>query len=550
MRLVKMVQAKAPPPKPPELTSAHVQVPTKFIAFCAWLGVVLSLGQTVVGKVAYDGMEPKDLVGEEREAAREIFGPVDVVPPEARAVFVGVCGGRGGKSYVLVALRLVWGMYVRDLSSIAPGQHPAALVVAPKDMLRQEVINYAVGAIRSKPELKATLIVPKGTPDDGVVSGFSVRRPDGHVVDFVAGVATKGGYGGRGRAWTDAALDECAFFQDESFRVNDKDIFDAASARVLPGGQTLPMSTPWAEAGLLFDLYDKNFGAPKTALVAHAPTLTLNPSPMTQAIVARGRASDPDNAAREYDAKFMKDGTTVFFPPSLIEGMICKDLSVDEPRFPEPGESVSAGVDLGFRSNSSALAITHQGRDSKIRLGELVEEVPEDGRPLKPRAVIANFAARMLTHGVTIMMGDQHYADVAREDLAEQGISFLDAPATPDEVYVRCRQMMREDRLRIPNNPRLIKQLKDVKGRPVPGGRMQIVQPQWAKGAHGDLVSAFVLGVWMLASDTVPKPKPAEGSPEWTEQQREARAEKFRDEEDRPHWKARGGQQQPHWRRA
>lgn len=547
MRLAKMMQARAAA-KPSSVTSAHVQVPTTFVAFCTWLGVLLSLGQTVVAKVAYDGMEPRDLIGEERAMAREIFGPIETVPPEARSTFVGVCGGRGGKSYVLVALRLVWGMYTRDLSSIAPGQHPAALVVAPKDMLRQEVVNYAVGAIRSKPELKATLIVPKGTPDDGVVSTFSVRRPDGHVVDFVAGVATKGGYGGRGRAWTDAALDECAFFQDETFRVNDKDIYDAASARVLPGGQTLPMSTPWAEAGLLFELFDTNFGKPKTALVAHAPTLTLNPSPMTQAIVARGRASDPDNAAREYDAKFMKDGTTVFFPPSLVDAMVDRTLSVDEPRMPLPGEKVSAGADLGFRSNSSALAISHEGADEKIRTGEIVEAVPEQGAPLKPRAVLAEFAARMLTHGVTTMMGDQHYAELAREDLGVHGISFLDAPATPDEVYVRCRQLMREDRLRIPPNPRLIKQLKDVRGRPVPGGRMQIVQPQWAKGAHGDLVSAWVLAVWMLATDVVPKPPPAEGTKEHMQMQKEERARSYREDEERPHWN-RSGPTQPHWRR-
>lgn len=528
MRLAKMLQARALEVR---ATSAHIQVsPARFTAFVAWLGVVLSVGQTVVAKVAYDGVEPKDLEGDERAVAKEIFGDVETVPEDARSTFVAVCGGRGGKSYVLVALRMVHGMFTRDLSSAAPGQHPAALVIAPNGALRQEVINYAVGAIRSKPELKACLIVPKGTPDDGVVSGFSIRRPDGgKVVDFVAGVATKGGYGGRGRSWTDAALDECAFFQDSTFQVNDQALYDAASARVLPGGQTLVTSTPWAESGLLYEKHHENFGKPKTALVAHAPTLTINPSDWAKKIVARGYATDPENAEREYGARFMKGGTTVFFPPDLIESCIDDSLNVDEPRMPQPGDAVSAGGDLGFRSDSASLAITHRTTAGLILLGELLEMQPRDqpeGR-LRPKKTIAAFRERMEVHGATTLMGDQYYAETADEELHEAGFAFFQCPASTDEVYVRTRQRMRDGLVRFARHPRLIQQLKEVKGRPTSGGKMSIINPRWAKGGHGDNASAFVLGVWQLVSDTVEAPPPAEDSAEGARAAKQARYERM-----------------------
>lgn len=545
MRFEKSLRANPPPrSSSTEAPLSAVPTPLTFVGFVAWLGVVLSLGQLVLAKVAYDGWEPQDLVGEEREMARELFGPIDAVPHDARSTLVAVCGGRAGKSYVLVALRMVWGMFIRDLSSAAPGQHPAALVIAPNHALRQEVVNFAVGAIRSKPELKAHLIVPKGTPDDGVVSGFSIRRPEvNKVVDFVAGVATKGGYGGRGRSWTDAALDECAFFQDATFQVNDQALYDAVSARVLPDGQTIASSTPWAESGLLYEKYTENFGKPKTALVAHAPTLTLNPSDWTKKIVARGYATDPENAAREYGAKFMTGGTTVFFPPGLVDACIDETLSVDEPRMPHYTDQVAAGGDLGFRSDSSALAITHLTTQPRIILAELFERQPQAGKPLKPSETVKAFGARMKEHGVTCMMADQHYRETATEHLEETDIAFIDAPGAPDEVYVRARQKMREGIVKFARHERLIRQLKEVQGKPLPGGKMQILLPRWAKGGHGDLAAAFVLGLWQLATDAVKKDAPDEGTPEHEamlqdQRRREMVAAREREKTD---WRARMG---------
>ncbi len=309
--LIKSLQRRAP------ATSIEaVEVPHAFLGFCAWLGVDLTEGQAEFARVAFDGGSP---VGAADGAS--LFGGITEVPLGARGVVAAVCGARAGKSYVIVALRLVFGMLVRDLSSMAPGQRAVALIVAPNDKLRTEVLNYAIGAIRSKPELEAMLV---GEPraDD-----FSLRRPDGNVVAFETGVATRGGYGARGRSLTDFALDESAFFRDASYKVNDQEIFRAGAARVLPGGQTIVASTPWAQAGLLYELWRDNYGKPKDALVAHAPTLLLHDSEMTRGIVDRERRRDPDNARREFDAEFMVGGTTVFFDVSLIEAAIDGGLS-------------------------------------------------------------------------------------------------------------------------------------------------------------------------------------------------------------------------------
>lgn len=497
-------------------------VPRSFVAFAAWVGVELSPAQRVVGAVAFDGVQPRDLGGDDRELAAQLFGPgVETVPEDARGVVNAVCGGRAGKSYVLVALRLVHGMLVRDLSPIAPGQRAAALVVAPNETLRQEVTNYALGIMRMRPDLEALVVLPKGTKPDAEVSWFGVRRPDfKRVVKWIAGVATEGGYGGRGKSFTDAALDEAAFFRDSSAKVNDRDIFTASSSRVLPGGQAIVASTPWARGGLLYDLHAENWENPTTALAIHAPTLLMNPSDWTRIIVERAYKRDPDTASREFGAEFLTGGTTTFFDPMLLQS--ANDNTVWTPDLLLPGDVVRAGGDFGFRSDSSALVIVVL-RAGVLHVVSVLEVRPEHGKPLKPSVVVAQFAEELRRWGIAELMADQHYRESIVEHLDTHNLAYVPAPHTPAEAYITTRQRLRGETLKLPPVPRLVQQLREVQGRPQPGGTMSIILPRWRTGGHGDIVSAFVLAVHQHGGETVEKPKAEPGSTEWEEELRERR---------------------------
>ncbi len=526
--LIKSIQRTAP-----RSADLAFDVPRTFLGFLEWLGVKPQPGQAELARVAFDHAEPLD-----RSLAVTIFGDIDFtnVPMGARDVVAAVCGGRGGKTYLLVALRLVFGMLVRDLSPLAPGQQAAATVVAPSEKLRQEAVNYALGAMRSKPELAVLLRLPRGSRPDDTLGTFGVYRPDfGRVVTFNAAAATRGGYAVRGYWHTDLALDEAAFFRDNSFKVNDEEIFRAGKPRVLPGGQAIISSTPWSETGLLYDLHAKNWGKPDTALVAHAPTLVLNDVEYTRHIVEAEYKRDPENADREFGARFMKGGTTLIFSPDLVESCVDETLSLDVPRLPLPSDDVSSGVDLGFRSDSAAIAITHMSAGALI-LGELKEWTPPPGGALKPTATIREMRTRMQAHGVDTAMADGHYIESAREVLDEEDMTVVLAPSSPDEVYIRARQVMRSGIVKIPRHDRLIRQIKEVQGRPMPGGRMSIVLPRWAKGGHGDLVSAFVLALWQLVTDRVAEEQPEEGTREWEAKATARRKEKVQADKDKPEW--------------
>lgn len=507
-----------------------VDVPRTFLGFCEWMRVKLTDGQTEYARVAYDLGQPS------RGLGKRLFGFAGDVPLGARGVVGAVCGARGGKSYVAVALRLVHGMLVRDLSSLAPGQRAVALIIAPNDKLRREVLNYALGAVRSKPELAALL---EGAP---AADGFGLRRPDGHSVRFETGVATAGGYGARGRALTDFALDECAFFRDSSFKVNDEEIYRAGSARVLPGGQTIVASTPWAQAGLLFELHKRNFGKPTDALIAHAPTLVLHDSPMTRAIVEREEKRDPDNARREFGAQFMTGGTTVFFESSSLD-----EATVDEPFVLQPRDQVVAGGDFGFRSDSSSLILVAL-RGSTLHVFDGAEERPSEGAPLKPSKTVETFAKRIAGR-CQYLMADGHYREAIAEHLEAHGLSYAPAPTQPAETYVRARMLLREGRVRIHGvdfRDRMMQQLREVHGKPTSGGGMSIVHPRWSTGGHGDLAAAFVLALWQASGDSVAAPEPEMGTEEWNAMRREQRQQRMVERTSGPADRGR----RAYWRRA
>ena len=515
---------------------SELRVPESFVDFCSWLGVALTPAQAELTRVAYDGSLPVD-----RALAEKLFGTAKL-SMAPRAVVGAVCGARGGKSYVLVALRLVHGMYVRDLSPLAPGQHAAALVVAQNDGLRREVVRYAVGAVRSHPGLARTL---EGEPS---ADAFRVRRPDGHVVEFLAGVATRGGYGARGRWWTDFAMDECAFFRDQSAKVNDLEIFNAGSARVLPGGQTILASTPWAEVGLLYDLWRENYGKPVSALVAHAPTLLLNDSQANRDIVNRARAVSPESAKCEFDAQFMTSGTTVFFDGGLIES-----ATTEEPFTPQPGDVIAAGADFGFRSDSSSLLLVAMRSDG-LHVFHGVELKPQDGQPLKPSETVGTFA-QAIAGRCGYVMADQHYREAIAEHLDAHDLSYAPAPTKPADTYVRARMLMREGRVRLHpfvGRDRLIQQMREVHGKPTSGGGLSIVHPRWATGGHGDLCAALVLALWQVSGDEVPAPEPVFGSADHEAQLYEARVREYREQREREgdgtaRWGGRRGDGTARW---
>jgi hypothetical protein len=464
--------------------------PPSFLDFVSWLSVALTDAQRVLAAVAFDGAQPRDMTGADRELARQLFGDVDTIPPEARTVLVAVCGARAGKTYVLVALRMLHLAFTVSLSSLAPGEQASAIIVAPDLRLARQALRYVAGAVEAKPELKALCTV--------ATDSVAVDR-DGQMVSVECLPASRGGSAVRGRSLVGAALDEAAFFRDDNSVVNDTEVFKALAPRIMPGGQLVIASTPWAESGLLYDLFHQNHGRPTTALAVQAPTTVLRSDTRTAEMVARERARDPENAAREFDAQFMAVGSGLFFDPSTI------DRAFDSYAEGNAQGPCTVAADLAFTSDYSAFAAVASGGGS-FSLVDCFTMKPERGKPLAPSAVMGKLAAFAKEYGASTVHADVHYQETVRETLGLAGISFAVAPVGQQgktDQYSAVRSLFNEGRVRLPPVPGLGTQLKAVVSRPTPGGGLKISSPRRAGGGHGDLVSALVLALWAAQQNEV-----------------------------------------------
>jgi hypothetical protein len=463
----------------------------RFTAFAErLLGVEFFPAQKVCFEVLYDGVEPGRFEGERLALARRMFGEnVETIPPEARRVAVMVKGGRvmGTRG---AAIRMCHLGATVAAPPTAPGEPLFALMVGPDLRLARQALDFALGAMRSNPDLAERV---QGETRES----FEFVRDDGRRVIYAALPATAGGSAVRGRTLIGAVMTEASFFRDAMSVVNDADIFRALLPRIVPGGQLVIESTPWAELGLLWQLWERDFGKPTGAMVAHCPTLLMRPDPEVARLVALERARDPDSAAQEFDAEFRAAGSSAFFDPHLI------DDAVTEYEFPlphDPSCGRACAADLGFRLDSSALCIL-QNRQTGATLAYVDEIQPTLGNPLVPSIVLSRFTRAILNYGGSHCFFDQTYIESVKELCWQVGISANDLPhGQPGklEMHMATREMFAEKRIRIPKHARLIAQLKAIMVKPTPGGGLQITTPRRRGMGHGDVASAFVGVAWAV----------------------------------------------------
>lgn len=511
-----------------------------FVEFCTWLGITLEAGQLVFCLVAYDHVDPCDLPPEQREIARQLFGNVDRVPPKAHRVIASVIGGRSGKTY-LATIRLLHLCCTVGLDGfVAAGQRAHAAIIAPDVETAMEATAYFVGACAKHPKLRRCIdrrviekVIEKGLP----VKAFVFRRPrDGRFVHVAVKAVRRGGANVRGRWFVGALMDEACLFYDSSYKLSDDQVYKAIKPRLVTGAQLLLSSTPWLDTGVLFSLWETQFGTPDTALVAHAPTLVLRPHHAhTREVVEAEYASDEENARREFGAEFGIGGPADWFDRQQLRASVepgaCAPAAV--------GEQIGAGGDLGFKKNSSTLVLTvHTPKTGRYRSVRLEERRPQMGHPLNPSEVCSEFAALLAAAGVEQLVADQHYAESAREALDKAAL-LLAHPPEPEEVWTLVRDLVRQGLVKIPGGTApaklLLTQLQAVKFRRVAKGRVVILLEETRDGRHGDLAAAWALSVWgALRRGTVVRAA-APPLPSLDEQEERLLAEEER-EEKKPWW--------------
>lgn len=503
--------------------------PVGFGDFCQnILGMTFSPVMAAI--VAASEGAPVDL---DPETSMAVFGcTADALPKKARRVVAIRAGGRAGKTSRLLAPKALHCAWTVPLPNLRRGEFARALITAPDMDFAKQVINYCRGYIEDSSLLRSHAI---GVTDDedevGTVERIGLRRPDGHLVEIAIKAATGKGKTGRSRTLVFAGFDEAAFFNAGESRsggayvVDEEELFGAVIQRVEPGGQVWLVSSPWVEHfGYLEKTIDANFGNHNDALVATAGTRKLNPNwDPNYEIEGPMRRTNPEKAMREIDAIPLPSGTKQFFPDDAIKiAFGTRRMGALEPA---PHVTHWAGVDMGFRKNSSALTIARpEGGMAKV--AAKFERKPERGASLKPSEIVRDFAYQCMRYGVRRMRGDLEYVETSHEELGKLARAlrspeqadeetrrwvemvkkdpfasrspvpsyeeWTKTPLTNEAMYTEFRRRMQEGLVEMIFDERLYEQLQKTTYKPGSGGVIKIILPSigWA---HGDLLETTAI---------------------------------------------------------
>ena len=489
-----------------------------FTEFCREvLALQLTLGQYVLARVAFDGVNPGDLPDtllthypdgrptarevSERSLALEMFGILFELTAEERALLILVvlrCGRGSGKSTLCAAFG-IYAMCTGDVSPCGPGDMAAVVVVSRRlgegnlasGGSSREVLRKALALVGANDYLRSRLRnVTQG--------GFSLERPDGVVVSFVSAPKSAGGVAVRSISILALIIDEAEFIgasASGTAEITDGAIIEAALPRVLPGAKLLLASTPWPAETATSAAFDANFGTPRHALAARAPTLEMRDYHPQRVAVREAMLATPGGdvtVARELDV-VVTDVGGLYFESATIDAALRLPGAMPAPT----RVRVSAAMDLAFRGDSSGLLVgERQGAYLVVTHSEL--RTPTRREPLSPSGVVGDFSAKVRELGGDHVLADNHHIRAARLAAAEHNLPVMEAPsqgATREAAFGYLRGLFRDRRVLFTDD-RLRKQLKSVACKAQPGGGMAILLPRVDGSGHCDLVPCLVALAW------------------------------------------------------
>lgn len=395
-------------------------------------------------------------------------------------------GRRGGKSSTLAAKVAIAELLTTTTNDI--GEQRPLHDVPPGD------IGYYAMVSAEKPQAKARVAtckkalqalgyeLSKDTTEEIVIKGM--RHGVQAITASLSGVVSFTCIG--------FLCDEMALWKDGE---DDANPAEQVVSSLKPTTATMPwargwyVSAPWAELGLHYEMSEA--GNTKTQRVFHGATWEMNPT-LTE-VATHLLEEDYPSWQRGYAAIPMAADETKFFAASFI------DASARSEHFSQTVlDRTVAGADFAFRRNSSALAVLNRFTTGSIKLTACEERIPGK-KALVPSETITELGAIASLKGADCIACDLHYIETVRETVADLELPLLEYPTDQNaKAYIRLRVLLSKGAIDLSGAPKkLLKQLKETTGKPLDGGGMTIKNKMVA-GAHGDLVSALVAGVWAL----------------------------------------------------
>jgi len=390
-----------------------------------------------------------------------------------------IVGRRGGKSRIVAVAAAFISCFMEFRAYLAPGETGVVLILARDREQAKVVFNYIKGILRGVPVLAK--LVAAWRADEIELKNritIAVKSSDYRAVRGVTVVC--------------CIADEVAFWDSQGVNP-DTAVFQALrpAMATVPEAKLLVISSPYAKFGELFEAHRRYYGVDNPqVLVWQAPTAVMNPT-IADSFIQGEIERDPEAGRSEWLALFREDIEAAFSLES-IEACVAKGRTE---LLPASGIVYKAfGDPSGGRHDWFAIAVVH-------RVGEkaVVDLLKAWKPPFDPGDVVKECAEALAPFRVKTIVGDNYGGEWPKAEFAKRGITYELCEKNRSELYLNLIPVINSKRCELPDDKRMIEELRRLERRRGRSGKDSIDHPQYG---HDDLANAAAGAVHLISAGT------------------------------------------------
>lgn len=439
--------------------------------------------------------EPLDDLRDHPDVTECIGGnqALDLLPAEAPSTSVLMAAVRTAKSQKAAA-KAFRATQICNLDKLKDGEIARYSVLSIDKDKASAVLEHLVGKIQASPILSACLIKPPAG------ESVYVMHPSGRAVEIKVMAGKRAGGALVSRWSVGATFDEAPRMNGSDMKINLPDALIALKARLLPGAQIDLIGSPWAPAGLIYDLFVDRYGRPGADLlfmIATGPQ--MHPAHFTPEFCARLLAEDATAHRTDVLAKFCDP------PSSLLSSIDVEGCSRKAPMDLEPNEQPHvAAIDPANRRNAWTLTILRpNARTGDPEVALTRQWMGSHAAPLRSSRTFQEIAPLLELYGIEdkLLWTDQANFDDKHELAADAGITLAADPFTDDEWRghgKHLEKLVSNRRIELPPNAAMRADILGIQKR-LTARSWHIVLPNTGDGRHGDYVPSLCLALKHLA---------------------------------------------------
>jgi hypothetical protein len=403
-------------------------------------------------------------------------------PPQRVRELWAIVGRRGGKSRIAAAIGVYLAVFLKHV--LAPGEQGMVLILAATQTQARVVFGYALAFLQTSPVLRQE--ITEVTRDE-------IRLNNGIVI----AIHSNSFRTVRGRTLVGCIFDEVALWQHELSANPDIETYSAVLPSLLTTrGMLIGISSPYRRIGLLYSKHRDHYGINSPdVLVVQGSTIQFNQT-LSETDIAPQRAADPTAATSEWDGLF-RDDIASFLDDAVIDAAIEHGRPLELP--PLVGTYYQAFVDaagggVSVGADSYSIAIAHKQGPPHCQQF-VIDVVRGTTGAFDPIEVTKVYAALCRGYRIGTVVGDYYAAEWVASAWKHLGINYARSVLPKSQLYIEALPLFARGMVRLPDNPRLIRELRLLERHTHRGGKDSIDHPRGGHDDHANCVCGVLRNI-------------------------------------------------------